>query len=139
MSAAQLDLGDRQQQLRIVAGRLDRQVFGGGLQVAARDERARQAARAARRRPDRRRAASRSVSSASSSLALRLERRGERPELLERRRALAGAREIAGGDVDVEQLLADLVVVRRSARRLAQRFERLGRPVLRRTARRRSP
>ena len=110
---AQLHLGHRQQQLRVVAGRLDGQVLGGGREIAARDERARQLAHAARCPPGRRRAASPSVSSASSACPCASSAAASVLELLERRRALAGPREVAGGDVDVEQLLADLVVVRR--------------------------
>ena len=121
MLAAQLHVGDRQQQLRIVAGGLDGQVFGGGREIAARDERCAPA----------RDASSVSCGCSAAGLAqrrerfvglpLRLEGRRDHPELLERRRVLPRAREVAGGEIDVEQLLANLVVVRVQLRRLAQR------------------
>ena len=63
-------------------------------------------------------------------LAGSLQRRRDHPELLDRGRALARLRVVAGGEVHVHQLFPDLVVVRIQLRRFAQHLDRLWLPAL---------
>ncbi len=124
----------------IVAGGLGGQVLRRGREIAARDERPASCARELGVGRDRARAACRSVVErlVGAGPAPRARRRssGTARRVVAHSRAL---REVAGGEVDVQQLLADLVVVRvqLAPLRAAPRSLRPAGPC--RPARRRSP
>ena len=125
--AAKLHVRDREQQFRVVAGGFRRQVERRGREVALRDERTRQLRRqfgVARiddgRLPQRLQRFVRP--------ACHLERGGQHPKLLHGPRTFPGLSEVARGEVDVQQLLPDLVVVRVQLGRFTQGFDRLGLP-----------
>ena len=123
--AAKLDVGDGQQQHGIARGGLGGEVFGGGREIAAGDERPGElrrqlgVARVEGRRLAQRR--ERFVDAAG-----RFERGRDHPELLDAGRVLTRPGVVAGGEVHVHQLLADLVVFRVQLRRFVEHFECFG-------------
>src|SRR5439155_2384517 len=117
--------------LRVVAGGFNGELLGGAGHVAALHERAGEV------RPELR------VLGVEPGglpqrlegvfgMPFRVERRGQPLELIDRRRALPRAREITSGNVDGEQTLANLFVVRTEECGLTQYFDGVGLAAFRR-------
>jgi hypothetical protein len=123
LAAAELNLRRGHQQLGIAGGGLHGQVLAGRLEVAPGEERLREPRAHLFVFGIDLRGAPQHLDRFVVPLA-QLERVGNRRELRDRRRALAGAREIFGGGVDVEELRADALVLGIDARGQSQRFDR---------------